>query len=198
MTRLVDERCVAFDVALFTRDVKLAHGCKRRTRRNEWSQCGEPLVNLHFVDHESQNCGGDVSERRFPSARAYAVAIKDDHVLLVRARRRGDDDTVWWWLPGGGIDFLESPSDAVVREVLEETGLRASNPRLLDVTSDVRTRRDGTSVHTIRIIYAVELHGGELIHESDGTTDLAHWWSLDELDSIDLADYARVAIDLAR
>lgn len=139
-----------------------------------------------------------VSERRFPSARAYAVAIQDQHVLLVRARRRGDDDTVWWWLPGGGIDFLESPAEAVVREVFEETGLHASSPRLLDVSSDVRTRRDGTSVHTIRIIYGVELRGGELIHESDGTTDLARWWPLDELDSIDLADYARAAIELAR
>ncbi len=138
-----------------------------------------------------------MSERRFPSARAYGVAVRDAHVLLVRARRRGDNDTVWWWLPGGGIDFLEAPADAVIREVHEETGLSAHSPRLLDVTSDVRTRRDGTSVHTIRILYAVELYEGELIHEADGSTDLARWWSLDELDTIDLADYAREAIALA-
>ena len=138
-----------------------------------------------------------MSERRFPSARAYGVAMRDGHVLLVRARRRGDDDTVWWWLPGGGIDFLESPADAVIREVREETGLHAHSPRLLDVTSDVRTRRDGTNVHTIRIIYAVHLHPGELVHEADGSTDLASWFSLDELDTIDLADYAREAIALA-
>jgi ADP-ribose pyrophosphatase YjhB (NUDIX family) len=97
-------------------------------------------------------------------------------------------------LPGGGIDFLESPAEAVVREVLEETGLHARNPRLIDVTSDVRNRRDSSIVHTIRIIYSVEINDGELVHESDGSTDLARWWRLDELDQIDLAEYARDAI----
>lgn len=42
-------------------------------------------------------------------------------VLLIKRR-----DVAVWVLPGGGIDPDESPESAVVREVLEETGLHVT------------------------------------------------------------------------
>jgi 8-oxo-dGTP diphosphatase len=42
-----------------------------------------------------------------------------DQVLLIKRR-----DVPLWVLPGGGIEPDESPEEAVIREVWEETGLR--------------------------------------------------------------------------
>jgi ADP-ribose pyrophosphatase YjhB (NUDIX family) len=38
-----------------------------------------------------------------------------------------------WTIPGGFVDFDEDPREAVVREVLEETGYQVKVQRLLDV-----------------------------------------------------------------
>jgi acetyl-CoA carboxylase carboxyl transferase subunit beta len=61
-----------------------------------------------------------VVERR--DAVGAVVVAQDGRVLVIqRARAPGRGD---WTLPGGKIERGESPSDAVVREVLEETGVR--------------------------------------------------------------------------
>src|SRR5580698_544380 len=52
----------------------------------------------------------------------------NDSVLLVQQR---DDGT--WSTPGGTIELDETPADAVVREVWEETGLLTRPTRLIAV-----------------------------------------------------------------
>lgn len=59
-----------------------------------------------------------------------AIIRNDKKVLLIR---RTDYNV--WELPGGGIEFLESPKDTVVREVQEETGLNVKPKKLLDAIS---------------------------------------------------------------
>lgn len=49
---------------------------------------------------------------------AIGILFRGDEVLLVLRR-----DLPVWVLPGGGIDSPETPEEAVVREVHEETGL---------------------------------------------------------------------------
>jgi 8-oxo-dGTP diphosphatase len=56
---------------------------------------------------------------------AFAIILQSRQILLVKAR---DKDT--WQLPGGRIESGETPVQAVVREVLEETGLRVTVGRL--------------------------------------------------------------------
>ena len=46
---------------------------------------------------------------------------------------------------------------------------------LLDVLSDVRTLPDGTSLHTVRLIYRVARWSGTLRAEREGTTDAVRW-----------------------
>ena len=59
---------------------------------------------------------------RLQRVAAYALAVADGRILLVRNSARGPYPG-GWSLPGGGIDHGESPRDALVREVAEETGL---------------------------------------------------------------------------
>jgi 8-oxo-dGTP diphosphatase len=66
---------------------------------------------------------------------AFAVIVRDEHVLLVRARRRRR-----WQLPGGGLKRTETPHQALRREVDEETGLAV---RVRTLTGSYR-RSDGS------------------------------------------------------
>lgn len=69
---------------------------------------------------------------------AFALILQDDHLLLVKARAKEH-----WQLPGGRLEPGESTADALIREVLEETGLDAEPRRL---TGRYR-RDDGTIAH---------------------------------------------------
>lgn len=56
-----------------------------------------------------------------PIHAALAVIVHDQAVLLIQ---RHDSTPDRWFLPGGRLDPGETPAQAVVREVLEETGLQ--------------------------------------------------------------------------
>jgi 8-oxo-dGTP diphosphatase len=135
--------------------------------------------------------------KRHTSVRAYGVLIDDGRIALVRSSNPQHVPALWW-LPGGGIDFGESPEATLLREFEEETGLQVHGAQLLGVTSDVRRRDNGDQIHTVRITYTVELAGGDLTHEVHGTTDHAGWFELTEVEVMNLADYARVAIAQAQ
>jgi ADP-ribose pyrophosphatase YjhB (NUDIX family) len=59
---------------------------------------------------------------------ARCIVVRDEAVLLVRHRY-----TPGWYLPGGGVHRGETLVEAARRELAEETGLRAAQPRLFQV-----------------------------------------------------------------
>jgi len=64
-----------------------------------------------------------------PKVDVRGVIFKEDQLLLVQEKADADR----WTLPGGWADVNESPSEAVEREVLEETGLETQATKLLAV-----------------------------------------------------------------
>ena len=127
---------------------------------------------------------------------AYGLHVNDGAILLVRASAVTEVQGRWF-LPGGGVDHGEHPEEALVREITEETGLTAVVGRQLGVLSDVRTRRDGDKVHSVRLIYAVASVSGSLIHETAGSSDMAAFIPLDQARTLPLAHYVRKAALLA-
>jgi|APEBP8051072433_1049376.scaffolds.fasta_scaffold10703_2 8-oxo-dGTP diphosphatase len=94
---------------------------------------------------------------------AYGIVIKDKKILL-SPQFKGYD------LPGGGVELGEDPSDAVIREVKEETGLDVADPRIIEVKSNFfKLPGSGKNVHSLLMYFACDFVGGTI--STDGFDD---------------------------
>jgi len=131
---------------------------------------------------------------------AYGLAVVDDQVLLIRKGRGAY--TGRWDLPGGGIEFGESPEEAVRREMIEETGLSVLRAALLTVCHKrlVHTLPSGEEedLQHIGLIYRVEVDRALRLKEGpDGIDSLgACWFPLAALGEEPLSPFAAEVIDL--
>jgi ADP-ribose pyrophosphatase YjhB (NUDIX family) len=96
-----------------------------------------------------------------PRLRVAAAIVLDELVLLVRHRA---GDSVYHLLPGGGVRYRETLEEALVREVLEETGLvvEVREPLFISDTIDP----DGPR-HVINLTFLAEVVGGVLTESPD-------------------------------
>ena len=96
----------------------------------------------------------------------------DPHVLVVH-RPRYDD----WSLPKGHLDAGEDPQEAAVREVAEETGVRARIVAPAGTTEHPVTLAEGSA--TKRVHWFV-MHPSDTTDPSarpaDEEVDVAAWW----------------------
>ncbi|MFH8392184.1 NUDIX hydrolase [Streptomyces sp. NPDC018036] len=131
---------------------------------------------------------------------AYAVCVRDEAILLARLTLK--DGSKRWTLPGGGMDHGEDPYDTVIREAEEETGYAIEPMALLGVDSQRHTypRRLGATAdfQSLRIVYEARVTGGELRHETDGSTDMAAWHPLEEVPALDRVLLVDVGLTLWR
>lgn len=126
-----------------------------------------------------------------PSLTVDAVALRKGpggtEALLIR---RGNEP----WkgklaFPGGFVDYGEDPIDAVLRELLEETGVIGSDPQLLAVHED--SKRDPRG-HIVSVFYKVTVREDSVLIAGDDATN-AEWVTIGELQTDDVAgDHIRV------
>ncbi len=67
-------------------------------------------------------------------------AVRGDQVLMLY--RHKEPNLGLWVAPGGKIHADESPRDCAIRELYEETGLRAIDPELRAIITEVSPRPD--------------------------------------------------------
>lgn len=118
---------------------------------------------------------------------AYGLARDGGRVLMVRAGRGLHDAPGQWMLPGGGVEHGEHPQEAVVRELAEETGLRVVHTALLHVGSERKLAR-GRDFHCVFFVYAVEVTGGRLRKEPDGSSTAPSWIETGELPGMSIME----------
>ena len=128
---------------------------------------------------------------------AYGLIRRDGRVLLSRVAP-GNLGAGRWALPGGGLEFGEAPEDAVVREVEEETGLKASITGAPSIHSDTGSWPfSGGEVrnHQVRFVYPMQIVGGTERAEVDGSTDAVGWFTPEELGALSVGDLVRRVLE---
>jgi len=115
--------------------------------------------------------------RQITRLAAYGVIERDGSILLCHVSP-GNLGEGLWTLPGGGLDFGESPEAGGVRGGEEETGplARIDGPPVIHSDSGVWERRNGAvRYHHVRFVYPMTVVGGEERLEVDGSTDAFEW-----------------------
>ena len=90
-----------------------------------------------------------------PRIDVRGAVFRDGELLLVRERMDGG-----WTMPGGWADVGDVPSEAVEREVWEETGFQVSAEKLVGVYDANRTN-PMEIFHAYKIVFFCEILAGE-------------------------------------
>ena len=99
----------------------------------------------------------------------------------VLVQEKIDDDYSGVTFPGGHVEKGESFTDAVIREVFEETGLKISSPMLCGIKD--WSNDDGSRYMVL--FYKTDKFEGTLSSSEEGEV---HWIELEEMKKMNLAD----------
>lgn len=121
------------------------------------------------------------------------VLIVDEgrHVLLFSGIDRTKPDLLPWWFPvGGALEVGESPEEAAIREVYEETGLLIDDPGPILFTRRFGWDFEGTEYDQEEWYFLVRVSRFEPASigwtETESATFRGHrWWSVEQLRATD-------------
>lgn len=91
-----------------------------------------------------------LTQPKFNAGVSALVFDEQGRVLLFKHTYRKFE----WGIPGGGLEYKEQPTDAMVREFHEETGMKIEIEKLLRVSS-------AREFPHLGIVYLCKITGGE-------------------------------------
>ncbi|WP_439556327.1 NUDIX domain-containing protein [Dyadobacter sp.] len=93
--------------------------------------------------------------------RVCGICIRNERILMVRHQLYGADEP-FWSTPGGGVQLGEPATNALVREMAEETGLKAEVGRLLFVNEHIQL-----PLHAIELFFEILEFQGDITRGND-------------------------------
>jgi 8-oxo-dGTP diphosphatase len=132
---------------------------------------------------------------QFPLLAVSAAIFRNGKILVVRRARA--PALHLYSLPGGGVEIGETLSEALVREVCEETGLEIE-PVALAGYREIIERDDQGKIasHFVILCFAAHWISGE--PKLNGELDDARWLDLDELDYLATTDGLAEIVESAK
>lgn len=105
------------------------------------------------------------------------LVVRANKLLLVKRSETSQVEAGKWGMPGGYLDRDESASQAVVREIMEETGYESEIVSLFRIVD--RPRMKGDDRQNVEFIYLVRAY--QQLRESDDEIAEVRWFDLDSL-----------------
>ena len=119
------------------------------------------------------------------------ITIPPDKILLIK--RRTAPFKGYWALPGGRVDFGETVTQTIVREVKEETGLDVATVRKIGEYHEQGVQ-DGAEYDYYPACFLVNVIGGE-IKKQESEIEEIQLFSLDEIPSSLAFEHAQMIKD---
>lgn len=157
---------------------------------NYCPQCGKPLRRTEISDRLWPHCPdcSFVYWGNF-SLGVGGIVWHEGKVLLVQ--RANNPGKGAWTIPGGYVDQNEKISDAVAREIREETGLIAQPTSILALRD-----RPGEK-HDTYIVFLLEYQGGVLQADPTEVSDIG-FFTLEECEKLPIAELSLSVIKASR
>ena len=122
-----------------------------------------------------------------PKVDVRGVVFRENRILLVKEREDGG-----WTLPGGWADVGESPADATVREVREESGFETRAVKLLAVYDRNRHGHTPIPFHAYKLFFRCEIIGGAPANSVE--TEGVDWFAEDSMPVLSISRVTPVQI----
>lgn len=139
--------------------------------------------------------------KKFKHLGAYGLIIEERKIVLIK--KKGGPYNEKLDLPGGTIEWGESPEHTLIRELNEEVGIDVTNYELFDANSVVLEwmhKEELEKVHHLGIFYKILDYNNDVlekikIDEKNDDSLGARFYEIDKLRKNELSDIAKLEIE---
>ena len=115
---------------------------------------------------------------KFRHVTLEAIVVRQNKILLVKRSSSSLREANKYCLPGGFLNMDETPTEGVMRELLEETGYKATIARIFKITGN--PTRANTITQDVDFIFIVEVEKNP-VAKPDNEVTVVEWFDLNNL-----------------